>query len=125
LFGVALLSLLALASVACGSDPPKACEDGAVEELACGINGRGTETRVCASGSFEDPGQCEDSDECADGDRYVLACGPKGTGTLVQECWKGTWNMIGDCIEADDCAGDALLCGWAARGGSATLYNIV
>jgi hypothetical protein len=82
---------------------PDICEDGATEEMACGINGNGVQQRECVAGQWGDFGGCDDPDECRDGDEDAQACGINGRGLEVRRCVDGSWGNFGECDDPDVC----------------------
>lgn len=79
------------------------CNAGQVDELGppCGLNGSGTEDRLCVDGGWSSLGTCSnDPDECVNGDeRYApdVPCGPNGLGAATEGCQAGQWTFAGVC----------------------------
>jgi alpha-tubulin suppressor-like RCC1 family protein len=71
--------------------------DGAVDEetgtqqVACGLNGRGSQPQVCTDGAWTDSGACVDADECVDGTSDMQLCGDGAPGVEDRACVEGSW----------------------------------
>ncbi|MCK6575987.1 hypothetical protein L6V77_33450, partial [Myxococcota bacterium] len=74
---------------------PPACEAGATEGHACGLNGRGQQVRTCVEGRWGAFGPCEDPDICVDGAEESAPC-PNG-GTRTRSCVRGAWSAFTAC----------------------------
>lgn len=103
-----------------GEDTPALdCVDGTTQEVACGLNGRGTASQTCVAGSWGEPAACADPDVCADGAEQEGPCGRNGRGSIAQACVMGGWVDDGACADPDDCT-DAesrtVACGLNGRG---------
>lgn len=101
----------------CDSAPPPDCQDGAVEQQPCGLNGRGTASRICADGVWSAFGACADPDHCVDASQDSRACGTGGTQT--RSCVSGEWTAFGDCVGGGACQDGAAEnegCGLNNRG---------
>lgn len=83
--------------------PPAGCEEGALEEQACGLNGRGVRARLCDGGSWGPFGACVDTDECVDGSEDHAVCGFNDRGSRVSVCEAGRWGAFGQCFDPDEC----------------------
>ncbi|MBN8230670.1 hypothetical protein JYK02_24455 [Corallococcus macrosporus] len=93
--------------------------DSATEALTCGLNGRGTQSRICEAGKWSTPTTCEDPDVCVDSATEALTCGLNGRGTQSRSCEAGKWSAPGPCTDPDVCvdgASDSLVCGLNGRG---------
>src|SRR5690606_2262063 len=67
------------------------CEEDETREFNCGHNERGAQAQICSEGSWEDDGECEDSDECADDEEDEVECGRGDLGTARRTCVEGQW----------------------------------
>jgi hypothetical protein len=92
------------------------CEDGAEEQLPCGLNGRGSQTRACLEGAWAPWGLCEDPDVCRDGVQEARAC---LGGEQARTCAAGAWTAWGDCEAPAVCQDgqrQSRACGLNGRG---------
>ncbi len=124
------LALLGLQSTACAPEErepereltasqQRECENGSTQTLACGLNGRGTQSRTCKANRWGEPTPCIDPDVCVDGSSESLSCGLNGRGTQSRTCVAGAWSSFGACIDPDVCvdgSSESLACGLNGRG---------
>lgn len=91
--------------------PTQQCSVGATEQVSCGLNGRGTKTRTCATtGHWGQWGTCADPDECVDGSEQSKSCGTGNTGTQERTCSAGHWGQWGACHDATFTCDDGDIC---------------
>ncbi|MBU0552430.1 lamin tail domain-containing protein [Myxococcota bacterium] len=87
------------------------------ETLPCGLNDRGTQTRVCVFGIWGPWGACDDPDECVDGEAGQLDC---GDGVVLDAvCVAGAWSIDGECPAAPLCPATRVAVEGAQRGETA------
>ena len=85
------------------------CIESVQDTQACGLNGRGEQTRTCTNGAWPAWGTCVDTDVCTDGDNTsseaTQACGNNNSGTQTRTCTLGQWPVWSTvpCLGADDC----------------------
>lgn len=119
LFAAALAASLGSLLAACEPSKGSECDDGAVDVAGCGLNGRGTISRSCASGSWGEPGACVDPDVCKDGVSGSQACGLNGRGTAAIPCTEGAFGPPDSCEDPDSCKDGAsrpVTCGTNGNG---------
>ncbi len=94
---------------------------GQTGEQACGLNGRGVQSRTCPVDAEEwsDWGACDDPDQCVDGTPDSRSCGLNDRGTEARTCKQGTWTEWA-CDDPDECTDgevdDERACGLNGRG---------
>jgi hypothetical protein len=114
---IGLAALLALPAAACTTEAR--CIDGISTELACGLNDRGNQMRVCVDGSWTQPGVCHDPDVCVDGISEPMVCGINDRGAQTRSCVAGAWRGGDACEDSDVCLDDSVdssACGLNDRG---------
>ncbi len=88
-------------------DPDVACEEGdPLDDVACGLNERGSAPRVCEGGRVA-LGACDDPDLCVDGTEIRGLCGLNDRGIRTRACAAGRWSAWSACDDADECADES------------------
>ncbi len=79
------------------------------QNRSCGLNNRGTQTRVCGSaGTWGNWGTCNDNDVCIDGHTNTIECGAGHVGNYPERhCISGQWVAQGTCNNNAQCTSGA------------------
>lgn len=94
------------------------CEEGERNDMACGLNGAGLESFVCADGTWASDGDCIDPDLCTNDDTRSTPC-DDADATTDASCVDGQWAVTTLCPTVEPCDENAtqrVTCGLNQRG---------
>ena len=95
------------------------CTDGESQIVECGLNNRGTMTRICVEDTWSSFSECDSNDVCTDELTQTLYCGFNGNGIDEQTCILGQWVSNEGCVNSDVCENgltQTLYCGFNDNG---------